>query len=104
MKKPENNTENKKPTLNWIDDQFAVSGVRNYSDSCCFFNLYIKSAVGSVAIYGCKVVSGKNGDFIAFPSSAYESDGKKGYKDHASVIFDNGMSSKIIKAVGEAIK
>lgn len=103
MKKTTSITE-KKNTLNWIDDQFAVSGVRNYSDNVCFFNLYVKSAVGSVAIYGCKVVTNKKGeDFISFPSSAYESEGKTNYRDHASIIFDTGMQSKIIKAVAEQV-
>ena len=103
MKKT-NNTETKKNALNWIDDQFAVSGVRNYSENVCFFNLYVKSAVGSVAIYGCKVVTNKKGEnFISFPSSAYEADGKTNYRDHASIIFDTGMQSKIIKAVSEVV-
>lgn len=97
--------ENKKP-LNWIDDMFAVSGVRNYNDNVCFFNLYVKSAVGNVAIYGCKVFTTKDGkDFISMPSSPYRmEDGVTMYHDHASIIFDTGVQTKIIKTVESMIE
>ena len=106
MKKTTEQKEEKKVTLNWIDDQFAVSGVRNYSDSVCFFNLYIKSAIGNVAIYGCKVVTTKDGkNFISFPSSPYSmEDGVTKYRDHASIIFDTGAQTKIVKAVESMIE
>ena len=98
------NTDNTSTKLVWIDDQFAISGVNNYSDSCCFFNLYTKSPIGNVAIYGCRVVSGAKGDFISFPADKYTAkDGSVAYKNHASVKFDDGMTSKIIKAVQEQI-
>ena len=99
--------KNTKPaeSLNWIDDQFAVGGVNNYSDSCCFFNLYTKSPIGNVAIYGCRIVSGEKGDFISFPAEKYTAkDGGTAYKNHASVKFDDGMTSKIIGAVQSLIK
>lgn len=99
------NTENTNTSkLVWIDEQFAVGGVNNYSDTCCFFNLYIKSAIGNVAIYGCRVVSGGKGDFISFPAEKYTAkDGSIGYKNYASIKFEDGMTSKIIKAVQEQI-
>lgn len=90
-------------TINWIDDSYAVSGVKNYSDSCCFFNLYVKSKIGSIAIYGCKVVSGEKGDFIGFPSRSYEVDGKTSYRDISSIIFEKGMQEKIIQAVSDML-
>lgn len=103
MKKPENKNT-KKTNLNWIEDTFAVSGVKVYSDSCCFFNLYVKSAVGNIAIYGCKVVTTKDGnDFIAFPSESYEVDGKTKYRDYASIIFNADMSAKIINEVAKLV-
>ena len=106
MKKNVEHKEDTKVKLNWIDDQFAVSGVRNYSDNVCFFNLYVKSAVGSIAIYGCKVVTTKDGkNFISFPSSPYSmDDGVTKYRDHASVIFDAGMQTKIVKTVESMIQ
>lgn len=99
MKKSTTTTNNKN-TLNWIDDQFAITGVKNYSEDVCFFNLYVKSPVGNLAIYGCKVISGGKGDFIAFPSRSYTAkDGSMAYSNYASIIFENGMQTKIIKAV-----
>lgn len=101
MKKTENKSEKK---INWIDDQFAISGVKNHSDSCTFFNLYVKSAVGNVAIYGCKVVSvDGHDDFIAWPSRSYEKDGKTAYSNHCSILFDKGMERKIIDEIAKNI-
>lgn len=96
------NTETEtKQRLEWIDDQFAIKNVRNYEDkNVCFFNLYVKSIIGNVAIYGCRIVSGKNGDFIAWPSQK-GSDGN--YHDIASILLNEGISAKIIEAVSSAI-
>lgn len=105
MKKTNTKNTKNSESLNWIDEQFAISGVNNYSDSCCFFNLYTKSPIGNVAIYGCRIVSGEKGDFISFPAEKYTAkDGAVAYKNHASVKFDDGMTSKIIGAVQELIK
>lgn len=102
MKKKE---EKKETKLNWIDDQFAVANVKNHSDSCTFFNLYIKSSIGNVAIYGCKVVSSEgHDDFIAFPSQQYTSkDGATKYANHCSIIFDDGLQQKIIDEIAKLI-
>ncbi len=105
MKKTNTKNTKNSESLKWIDDQFAVSGINNYSDSCCFFNLYTKSPIGNVAIYGCRIVSGEQGDFISFPAEKYTTkDGGAAWKNHASVKFDDGMTSKIIGAVQELIK
>lgn len=103
MKKKEEKKNTSKKQLNWIDDQFAVSGVKNYSDNCTFFNLYVKSAVGNVAIYGCKVITGEKGYFIAYPSTPYDSNGETKYREHASIIFNDEMQNKIIDAVADQI-
>lgn len=104
MKKSENKKSTKgAKSLNWIDDQFAVSGVKNYSDKCAFFNLYVKTPVGNIAIYGCKVVTGSKGDFIAFPSTPYEVEGETKYREHASIIFTEGMAERIIDEVSNQI-
>lgn len=105
MKKTNNTQDNAKKALNWIDNQFAISGVKNYSDSCCFFNLYTKSPIGNVAIYGCRVVSGEKGNFISFPAEKYTAkDGGEAWHNHASVNFSDGMTMKIIKAVESMIE
>lgn len=103
MKKVEKKVEKVKK-LNWIDDQFAVSGVKNYSELCTFFNLYVKSVIGSIAIYGCKVITGREGDFISFPSYSYtDKDGDTKYRNHVSIILDDGVADKIIEEVANQI-
>lgn len=87
--------------LNWINDQFAVNNVRNFeAKNVCFFNLYVKSVIGNIAIYGCKVVSGKNGDFIAFPSQKGDNGN---YYDVANVRLNDGISDAILAEVQKAI-
>lgn len=100
--KNEEKKEEKKVSLNWIDDLFAVANIRNYEEkNVCFFNLYVRSSIGNVAIYGCKIVSGANGDFIAFPSQKSSDDR---YYDVASVRFNTKeISDKIIEEVGRHI-
>ena len=101
MKKSDINTTKNTQELTFIDDKFAIDRVSKYSDDCIFFNLYIKSAVGNVALYGCKVVTGKNEDmFISFPNRSYtDKDGAKKYADHANVRFEKGEADAIIKEV-----
>lgn len=42
---------------------FKVANVVEASTGTVFFNL----TINEVTIYGCRVVEGKNGDFISFP-------------------------------------
>lgn len=100
MKKNTSETKETKVTLNWIDDKFAVDRVNNFSDNCTFFNLYVKSAVGNVAIYGAKVVTTSEGkDFIAMPS---RKNGDQFYPE-CSIRFDDGVESAIIEEVAKHI-
>lgn len=100
MKKNTNEGKKEGRKLNWIDGKFAVDKVNNYSDTCTFFNLYVKSEIGNVAIYGCKVVSSEeHGDFIAMPT---RKNGDKFYPE-CSILFDDGMQSRIIEEVGKSI-
>lgn len=94
-------TEKKnRESLNWINDTFAVDHVNNYSDDLTFFNLHIKSSIGDVTIYGCKVVSVPKGDFISFPSQ--KGTGDK-YFNHVFVNLSDDISSAIIDAVSDQI-
>ena len=98
MKKAEGKKEEK---MEWIDDKFSIQNIRNFEDkNVCFFNLYVKSVIGNVAIYGCKIVSGKNGDFIAWPNQK-GSDDK--YYDVANIRLNDGEADAIIKAVGSML-
>ena len=98
MKKNINNkSENNE--LQWINDAFAVDRVNNYSDELTFFTLVVKSELGNIYINGCKVVSGKKGDFIAFP--ARENEGK--YYNYVFMNLTDDQSEAIINAVSEHI-
>ena len=93
--------EEKADKMEWIDDKFSIQNIRNFEDkNVCFFNLYVKSVIGNVAIYGCKIVSGKNGDFIAWPNQK-GSDDK--YYDVANIRLNDGEADAIIKAVGSLL-
>lgn len=71
--------------------EFEVKNVNQYKDTV-FFNLIING----VTIYGCRVVEGQNGDFIAFPSKK-GNDGK--YYNHAYVALSDDDSKKILEEV-----
>lgn len=86
--------------LTWINDAFAVSNVKNYSDSVCFFDLYIRSEIGIVVIYSCKVISGEKGDFIAFPSTKGSNDK---YYNHAWIKMDDDIIEAIVNAVSDNV-
>lgn len=71
------NTGNKRETAALNPVTLSVSHVKAW-DSGVTFTLN----VDRVSIYGCRIVSGKNGDFISFPSRK-GSDGK--YYNHAYI-------------------
>lgn len=69
MKKPNQKSQGTKETINVRDVE--VSRVRQTQNGTVFFTLKLND----VTIYDCRVVEGKNGDFVAFPSNK-GSDGK----------------------------
>ncbi len=64
----------------------------NQVEDLVFFDVEING----VTIYGCKVVEGKNGDFISFPSHKGK-DGK--YYNHAYIKLTDEQSKDIISQV-----
>ncbi|MBO5957277.1 MAG: hypothetical protein J6Q39_06960 [Bacteroidales bacterium] len=97
MKKKTDKKNEKK--LTWINDSFAIDGVNNYSDECTFFNLHVKSEIGDIVIYGCRVVSGSKGDFIAFPSKKVEDR----YLNICWIQLSDDITAAIIDAVSDMI-
>ena len=71
-----------------------VSRVKMWNNGGVTFDL----TVNGVKIYGCRVVEGKNGDFIGFPSRK-GSDGK--YYSHAYAALDPDATSLVLSAVEE---
>lgn len=68
----------------------------NQVDDLVFFDVEING----VTIYGCKVVEGKNGDFISFPSHKGK-DGK--YYNHAYIKLTDEQAKDIISQVENMI-
>lgn len=68
----------------------------NQVDDLVFFDVEING----VTIYGCKVVEGKNGDFISFPSHKGK-DGK--YYNHAYIKLSDDQAKDIIHQVEEML-
>lgn len=64
----------------------------NQLEDLVFFDVEING----VTIYGCKVVEGKNGDFISFPSHKGK-DGK--YYNHAYIKLTDEQAKDIISQV-----
>ena len=64
----------------------------NQVDDLVFFDVEING----VTIYGCKVIEGKNGDFISFPSHKGK-DGK--YYNHAYIKLSDDQAKDIISQV-----
>lgn len=68
----------------------------NQVNDTVFFDM----VVNDVTIYGCKVVEGKNGDFISFPSHKGK-DGK--YYNHVYIKLDDKTTSDIVSQVEEML-
>ena len=68
----------------------------NQVDDTVFFDVVING----VTIYGCKVIEGKNGDFISFPSHKGK-DGK--YYNHAWVKLSDDDTAAIVNQVEEML-
>lgn len=83
--------------LTWVNGAFAVDSVNNFSESVCFFNLYIKTELGNLVINSCKVISSDKGDFISFPSVKGKDD-----KYHNTVYCQ--LSPETQKAIIEAVE
>lgn len=62
--------------------------------------VFFDVTINGVTIYGCKVIEGKNGDFISFPSHKGK-DGK--YYNHAWVKLSDEDTANIVKQVEDAL-
>lgn len=73
-----------------------VTRAKQFKDGGVVFDM----VVNGVSIYGCRVIEGKNGDFVSFP--AYKgSDGK--YYSHCWVKLSEEDTKAIVKQVEDAL-
>lgn len=96
MKRP--GTSNKKTgNQEYLKDiTFTVKAVRCFSKNNGPDDVVFDMELNGVTIYGCRVVEGKNGDFISFPSRK-GSDGK--YYSIAYAPLDSDTQNTILKEV-----
>lgn len=76
--------------------KFKVTNVFEASTGTVFFNL----TINDVTIYGCRVVEGKNGDFISFPQK--KGNGDK-YYNIAYIKLTDDESKAIIAEVEKEV-
>lgn len=76
--------------------EFTVKNCREFPDGGTTFALI----VGRVTIYGCRIIDGKDGEFISFPARKGK-DGK--YYNHAYCALSPEETAEVINAVYEAL-
>ena len=97
MKKPATKKAADTTEKKFLDNPvLEVSRVKMWDNGGVTFDLI----VNGVKIYGCRVVEGKNGDFIGFPSRK-GSDGK--YYSHAYAALAPDAVSLVLSAVEEEL-
>ena len=80
---------------------FKVEHVRDWGrNGGISFSLRVEGPV-QVEIYGCRIKSSRNGEFVAFPQRK----GKDGqYYKHAWMALDDDQTAEIISAVYDALE
>lgn len=76
--------------------QAQVTRAKQFDDGGVMFDM----VVNGVSIYGCRVVEGKNGDFVSFPSYKAK-DGK--YYSHAYIKLSDADAKNIVSQVEDMI-
>lgn len=90
MKKPEKKSESKVQSV-------EVVRATSFDNGGVVFDM----TINGVSIYNCRVVGGKNGDFISFPARK-GSDGN--YYSHAYIKLTEDDTKKIIGLVEKALE
>ena len=90
MKKPEKKTESAVQSV-------EVVRAKSFDNGGVVFDV----TINGVSIYNCRVVEGKNEDFISFPARK-GSDGK--YYSHAYIKLTEDDTKKIISLVEKALE
>ena len=85
------NVKTKKNTEK-VAKTIEVTRAHQFDDGSITFDMM----VNGVSIYGCRIASGKNGDFVSFPSRKGK-DGK--YYSHAYVALDDQETADIISQI-----
>lgn len=90
MKKPEKKTESAVQSV-------EVVRAKSFDNGGVVFDV----TINGVSIYNCRVVEGKNGDFISFPARK-GSDGN--YYSHAYIKLTEDDTKKIVGLVEKALE
>ena len=79
-------------TKKTVEKTIEVTRAHQFEDGNVTFDM----VVNGVTIYGCKIATGKNGDFVSFPSRKAK-DGK--YYSHARVELSEDETKDIISQI-----
>lgn len=75
---------------------YSVQRVKEFKDGGIVFDLN----VDDITIYGCRIIQGKKGDFVAFP----QSQGKDGrYYSHVYLALDEEETEEILEKVSKIL-
>lgn len=85
----------KKKEVNEIEVNAKVTRANQVKDT-----VYFDMEVNGVSIYGCRVVEGSKGDFVAFPSHKGKDDK---YYNHVYVKLSDDQTKDIIHQVEEML-
>ena len=90
-------TKKQLPEINW-----SVDHARQWKDNGITFALNLELEENRICtIYGCRIIEGKNGNFISFPSRK-GTDGK--YYSHAYIALTGEETEEIIEAVMDELE
>lgn len=99
-----NRTSNKRGSDQQADTGviFKVEHVRDWGrNGGISFSLRIEGGPLLVEIYGCRIINGRDGEFVAFPQRK----GKDGrYYKHAYVQLTDDQTDEIVSAVYDALE
>lgn len=75
---------------------YSVRRAKEFKDGGIVFDLN----VDDITIYGCRIIQGKKGDFVAFPRRKGK-DGK--YYSHVYFALDEDETEEILEKVGKVL-
>ena len=94
MAKLNRTKENKAPER--VQHSYCVRRAKEFKDGGIIFDL----SVDDITIYGCRVIQGKKGDFVAFPQ---RKDGNGKYYSHVYLALTEEETQEILEKVCKII-
>lgn len=90
-----NRTKKENQALERMQHVYSVRRAKEFKDGGVVFDLN----VDDITIYGCRIIQGKKGDFVAFPQRK----GKDGYYSHVYLALTEEETEEILEKVGKVL-